>query len=409
MDPKLTEEGWKAVVAKNKLKDKDLQKALLSYWALEDDDYDWRLKWLDKIAGLATALKKNKEVAALPEVVKYLTQMVAAANAESSEVTKAKAQAAKTKAVAQKKADVEAKKGDEDEEGDDEGEEEEGDTLKKLTTALKTLKLSKKPYYFLVCDVKPYGLMVSKKDIRKNAQAKKDLSQIAGGSTRSPKIGECRCEGGKYVFEMEKPPAGLARILQKWIKDNTGLGLKVMVGAESAEDEEEQPAAGAAPSASSAPAAAATAKAAPAKEDTQEKNALEERRSVFKKARATWIAVKNKAEADLEKVKDGARMQYIHDKDQYPKIAKGCQDIDAILDNLDDKLRDTLDQYASTPLTNKAKLQTLSAAATEVLNKYYNYVANDPIMKAIDKKEFADVTVHAPIMKALGDLRKALA
>jgi hypothetical protein len=29
-------------------------------------------------------------------------------------------------------------------------------------------------------------------------------------------------------------------------------------------------------------------------------------------------------------------------------------------------------------------------------------------MKAIDKKEFADVTIHAPIMKALADLRKAL-
>ena len=406
MDPKLLiEDGWKAVVSKFKLKDKDLQKTLFFYWTLDDDDFDMRLKALDKITALATALKKNKEVASIPEVVKYLTQMAAAAEAEQREVTKAKV-------LTQKKAGADAKKREQEEKGgeaEEEDEEEEGDTLQKLTTALKTLKLSKKPYYFLVCDVKPYGLMVSKKDIRKNAQAKKDLSQIAVGSTRSPKFGECRCEGGKYVFEMEKPPAGLARILQKWIKDNTGLGLKVMVGTESAEDEEEQPAAGATPSASSAPAAAATAKAAPAKEDTQEKNALEERRSVFKKARATWIAVKNKAEADLEKVKDGARMQYIHDKDQYPKIAKGCQDIDAILDNLDDKLRDTLDQYASTPLTNKAKLQTLSAAATEVLNKYYNYVANDPIMKAIDKKEFADVTVHAPIMKALGDLRKALA
>jgi hypothetical protein len=30
-------------------------------------------------------------------------------------------------------------------------------------------------------------------------------------------------------------------------------------------------------------------------------------------------------------------------------------------------------------------------------------------MKAIDLKEFADVTIHAPVMKALRDLRKTLA
>lgn len=230
----LDEKAWGTIASKNGLKDKDLQKALLSYWMLEDDDFDWRIKWLGKISAMAATLKKSKEAAGIPEVVKYLTQMSTTATAQVAEVTKAKALAAKTAAVAEKKEDATAggAAGEEDEE-----EEEEGDTIAKLTSALKSIKTAKAPYFCLICDAKPYGLIISKKDVRKSAQAKKDLAQLAGGSTRPPKIGTCSWDGSKLVFDVEKPPSGLARIFQKWIKDNTGLGIKVMVGAESADDD----------------------------------------------------------------------------------------------------------------------------------------------------------------------------
>jgi len=86
----------------------------------------------------------------------------------------------------------------------------------------------------------------------------------------------------------------------------------------------------------------------------------------------------------------------------------GCKAIDAILDNLDDELRDTLDRYAATPLRAQAKLADLAESATAVLDRYQRYVDSDPVMLAIDQKEFADVMVHAPVSKALRDLRKAL-
>jgi hypothetical protein len=136
---------------------------------------------------------------------------------------------------------------------------------------------------------------------------------------------------------------------------------------------------------------------------------LEDRRREFKRARAQWVTVKRRAEEDLEKVKAGARMTYMADAAQFPKIVAGCKAIDTILDNLDDELRDTLDRYASTPIRAQDKLATLAATAIEVLDRYHHYVAGNPVMRAIDEKEFADVTVHAPVMKALGDLRKALA
>ena len=135
---------------------------------------------------------------------------------------------------------------------------------------------------------------------------------------------------------------------------------------------------------------------------------LEDRRREFKRARAQWVATKKRAESDLELVKAGAHKIYRADAVQFPKVVAGCKAIDAILDNLDDELRDTLDRYASTPLRAQAKLADLAANATEVLDRYQRYVDADPVMRAIDQKEFADVIVHAPIAKALRDLRKAL-
>jgi hypothetical protein len=140
----------------------------------------------------------------------------------------------------------------------------------------------------------------------------------------------------------------------------------------------------------------------------QEAAILEDRRQLLKKARAAWEVVKAKAEANLEKVKEGARREYMADAVQFPKVVKGIKDIDGILDGLDDDLRDTLDEYVATPVKNQAKLSQLKADAYAIVERYYKYVANNALLKAVDHKEFADVTVHAPVMQALGALKKAL-
>jgi len=161
-------------------------------------------------------------------------------------------------------------------------------------------------------------------------------------------------------------------------------------------------------SAEASPEPPASKPAAPARA-TQPVEVLEDRRREFKRARAQWVAVKNRAEQDIEKVKAGAKKSYLADAAQFPKIQAGCEAIDQILDNLDDALRDTLDQYASTPLRQQDKLAALASKAIEILEGYRSYVDGNALMRAIDMKEFADVTVHAPVVKALADLRKALA
>jgi hypothetical protein len=205
---------------------------------------------------------------------------------------------------------------------------------------------------------------------------------------------------------------GLARSLRKYFQLNKITifrKIRVVVDGKEAESDTNEEAV-----APEAQAAAPARKAAPAPEESsaplteKQLQVLDDRRQEFKKARAAWVAVKNKAEMDLEQVKDGARTMYAADAAQFPKIVQGCKDIDTILDNLDDALRNTLDQYASTPLKNQARLHQLAEQAKEMLDGYRSYVENHAVMKAIDMKEFADVTVHAPIMKALNDLRKSL-
>ncbi len=233
MNPKtiLTEDGWDAAAPDCKGKDKEFVKALSSYSSMEDEEFDDRAKALGKVAALAATLKASDEVKGDKDAVKYLADVITASKAEQNEVTKAKA-------AAQKKAGEEAKKREKEDKDKDE-DDETGDALTKLTTALKNLKIARKAYYFLACDARPYGLVLSKKDIRKSYEARKELAQLAGGSTRPPKVGECRFDGGKYVLAMDKPPSGLARILQKWIKDSTGLTVKIMIGTESGDDDGE--------------------------------------------------------------------------------------------------------------------------------------------------------------------------
>jgi hypothetical protein len=245
MDAKvLTEAGWKAVVAKFKIKDNGLQKALASYEDLAEDDYDAKLRSLASLSQLAGTLKRAKEVAAIPDAVKYLTDLPNAAQSEQREVAKAKELAKKTEALNKKKADADAKKQEEDKAADEDEEEEAGDYREKLITAYKRLKASRDvEYNFIVCDARPQcAVLISKPRISYKQRA--ELSEVTGGSKRFLKEGKCHVESGKLVFDMQNPPSGLAVKLKKSLKYFTGLTIGVVVGDQSDEEDEgpeEQP------------------------------------------------------------------------------------------------------------------------------------------------------------------------
>jgi peptidoglycan hydrolase-like protein with peptidoglycan-binding domain len=234
MDPKLlTEDRWKAVAQKFKVKDKELQKALCVYEFIDDEEYDDRLKELSNLNRLASGLKKSKEIASQPEVVKYLTDFLNTVQTVVRDVTKAKASSAKD-AITQKKAEAAAKEEDEEEEED-----EESDYPKRLLQAFAKLKGAKDvAYQFLVCDTKPFPTLALAKRI--TPKHKQELMDMTEGSKRFLKVGSCMFQDGKFNFVMDEPITGLARKLQASIKNFTGKKLPIVVGSETAEEEEEQ-------------------------------------------------------------------------------------------------------------------------------------------------------------------------
>ena len=430
----LSDAGWKDCAAKNNVKDNGLLKKLADLKRVNDNKHDEALKLLDETLKLAGQLKKDKKTPSAAG--KYIDDMTAAVEAAVREIAKAKSDAdksAKARAEADKKAEA-AKSTDDDDEDDAESPE-------LLTTKLKPLlRLVAKGetmYTLMAKSGKQVVVMLSRKPIPP-ARRKMLADQLGGGSTKYYP-GHCQLEAGAMTFVLKAEVAGMSKLVKAALLEQTGLRLpKLKCRGEDGDDsdDDEVPAADGAGEQAAAPAAAVPPKEAAAKRASaaseqaaagatlppapsaeaaeppptpQQIEVLDDRRREFKKARAAWVTVKARAEADLEKVKDGVRMAYMADPEQFPKVVAGCKEIDAILDNLDDELRDTLDQYASTPLRNQKKLRALAATASEVLERYQRYVAKNGVMRAIDEKEFADVTVHAPVVKALADLRKSLA
>jgi len=138
-------------------------------------------------------------------------------------------------------------------------------------------------------------------------------------------------------------------------------------------------------------------------------NDADDLRRQFKAARKHWVDVRNKAEKDLEVVKDGVRGHYLDDVEQYPIAVEKLKELDSILDNLSDELRDALDKYVHTPPTKKEQLQVLATTARQLVDTFADYVEGSDLLTAIDQKEFADVQIKAPLSAALRELEKTIA
>lgn len=405
----LTEEGWKEVAPECKGKDKDLLKALFFYWTLEDDDFEFRGKALGKIAALAGTLKGANEVKSDRDAVKYLADVVTAVKAKQTELVKAKAEAEKAAATTQKKAEAEAKKradeeaeAEAEEEGGEESEEEDeddsGDYRENLKTVFKRLKSTKElVYHFIVCDAKPQcGLILSKQRI--TSKHKTDLTKLTG-SKRFLKPGTCYVDGGKLVLDMEKAPSGLAVKIKKAFKYFTGLNIGVVVGDQSDEKEGE-------PTTETGSDTDTDADTDSGAEPKLEPKGRTERgaeapaaveppttpaRATLERAPEVWQQTRGFIDAKVEQLKTAIRREFADEGDDLlADIEENMNKLDGILDNLDQKLSDSLAKAheANTPAARKSEL----SQAKMILAKYIKYVKAEPLIDHIDHNPFGVAT-----------------
>ncbi|MDC0935914.1 hypothetical protein OAS39_06485 [Pirellulales bacterium] len=138
---------------------------------------------------------------------------------------------------------------------------------------------------------------------------------------------------------------------------------------------------------------------------------VEDLRKELKKCRQEWQQTKEQCIQNIEAVKDGIRNHYLDDPQLFKEATSKLGQLDAIMDNLSDDLRDVLDKYVSTPRSRSGDLETHRNRAKELVSNFLQYAGNDPLLNAIDEEtELADANlkVKEPVEKSLRNLLKTL-
>jgi hypothetical protein len=238
----LNDAGWKVIASKNKIKDNGLLKALEMLKKVDDEEEpDEAAKILAVVSKLALALRKDKTVARLDDVVKYLGDMIDAVATTERVVEKAKAaaeKAAKAKAAAEKKVAAKAKadEGEDDEEDDEDAASRELLTTKQLPLLRMVLK-GQKLQTLVAKSGKNVVMMLSRKPIP--PARRRMLSEHLGGGSAKYYPGVCSLEAGTVTFTLSAEVAGLTKLVKAALLQQTGLRVnKVKCRGDDGDDED---------------------------------------------------------------------------------------------------------------------------------------------------------------------------
>jgi hypothetical protein len=239
MAAKLTESDWKTNSAKCKIKSVALQKAIVDYEKLNDEDsHDELLDAIADIKNVALELKKSKDVTSNPAAAKYVAEIIAAAEAEHREVSRDKTEAEKAAKKASTTPGAVAGKGEASNDGQADSMGKDSPIGKLVTLAMQQLKSNEDlEYEFIVCDAKPVPAVMIAKKITPNH---KEMLSEATGSKKFLHVGVCWFEEGHINFEPETPSSGIVPKLKLALHRHTGKKHAVRVGDE-ADDEESAP------------------------------------------------------------------------------------------------------------------------------------------------------------------------
>jgi len=126
----------------------------------------------------------------------------------------------------------------------------------------------------------------------------------------------------------------------------------------------------------------------------------------YTKARLAWDAARKDVRTELQTLEDAILAASENELD-FDEIAENCGNLYEMLDVLDERLIDTLDDLLNE--SDSDRQQELRRTATTILGEYAEYVANDGMLQEIDQNEFKPVKVYATLQSTLSDLRSQLA
>jgi hypothetical protein len=124
------------------------------------------------------------------------------------------------------------------------------------------------------------------------------------------------------------------------------------------------------------------------------------------KSRAIWIATRKKVESELDKLTKSILDTY-KDHDSVGTIEKALQKkVVPILESLDDSLSDKLAELGKA--TNSEQHQKLAGEAQQIIQKYKQFMAGEPLIQKLDKNPFVPVSVEQSLQTALAALEKTI-
>lgn len=126
---------------------------------------------------------------------------------------------------------------------------------------------------------------------------------------------------------------------------------------------------------------------------------------VFTQSRLAWVAARNKVHAELQKL-EAAILEVYRDYDVFEEVQGGVRKLDGILAAFDESLVDKLDEAlnAEDPELHARLLDE----AQEIIKRYRDFLATDPLVQDIDDNPFVPVAVQATIDRTLSVLEQKL-
>ena len=406
-----SEGGWREIMRRHEVEDNGLQRAIAAYNRIEEEEFDDRLAGVAEVIRLVAALRRDREVVSNSAVVRYLTQLAAAAETEKRDIAREQAEAARAQAQQAKiQAQAErarARREEEEEDHEEDGEEDEEDDgagyRERILQILNKLKGSRDlVFQALICDAKPrFALMLAR---RIGAPHRQQLMELTG-SRKFLRIANCQFQDGKFVIDLDRPPSGLARKLQESIKFFTGRRFTFVVGGQNSEDEEEGSDSGSSEANEEAPESAGSnsgaSRASAATPVSEARNAQAEEveeeeeviaaprlgRASLSQAPQVWRETRSFIESTVDRLKTAIRREFAEDGDELlNEIESKLEKLDGIVGSLDQSLADSLERAngAATAAARQTELRNAKA----ILANYIRYVKSEPLIAQIDENPF---------------------
>lgn len=126
----------------------------------------------------------------------------------------------------------------------------------------------------------------------------------------------------------------------------------------------------------------------------------------YTQSRLAWDQTRKKVQAELRKL-EASILDICKDEPDFGEIASGTKDLFELMEVLDERLIDTLDEAlnAEDPEARKE----LHDEAREIVAEYLEFVKENELLQEIDSNGFVDVAIHSTLTATLGVLSRRLA